>query len=194
MDIAALPFFLRPKKLDALSGEATAHLAKIADPAPGDEACAWRDAVRESPTYSDEVLSRALRRFDLDGYCVVKFEVFELALRAAGVLLDRRAAARFFDALDVARSKRCDAEVLVGLGARRPVSVGRSHLVDGKSSLREMRSLVCSGLSMLRRAHRYWRGLGPTHAGPTPAHTALGPVFGPSGAAWGEILWIESSR
>ena len=114
-----LPFELRPRKLAQLSGEATRKLAKLATAAGSredrDEAVAWRAAVLRSQTYTDEALAAALRRFDLDGYGSVKLAVFECALEAVGVALDRGAAGRFFEALDVNRSRRCDAEVLVAL-------------------------------------------------------------------------------
>ncbi|KAK7253321.1 hypothetical protein SO694_00001378 [Aureococcus anophagefferens] len=114
-----LPFELRPRKLAQLSGEATRKLAKLASAAGSredrDEAVAWRAAVLRSQTYTDEALAAALRRFDLDGYGSVKLAVFECALEAVGVALDRGAAGRFFEALDLGRSRRCDAEVLVAL-------------------------------------------------------------------------------
>ena len=95
-----LPFELRPRKLAQLSGEATRKLAKLASAAGSredrDEAVAWRAAVLRSQTYTDEALAAALRRFDLDGYGSVKLAVFECALEAVGVALDRGAAGRFF--------------------------------------------------------------------------------------------------
>ena len=79
---------LRERKMSRLSGEACAKLRALAEPAPGSDAETWRTAVAACPACSDATLSRAIRRYDLDGYGVIKAEVFSLALRAAGLALD----------------------------------------------------------------------------------------------------------
>lgn len=108
---------LRPKKLARLSGEQCALLGALAAPAPDAIARTWRSAVRAAPRCDGATLSAALRRYDLDGYGLVRPGVFDLALDACGVRLLKAEKRRFFESLDYARCQRCDAEVLVALCA-----------------------------------------------------------------------------
>ena len=75
---------LRPKKLARLSGEQCALLRALASPAPHSNARIWKRAMAEAPKCDDATLSAALRRYDLDGYGLVRPGVFDLALDACG--------------------------------------------------------------------------------------------------------------
>ena len=124
---------LRPKKLARLSGEQCALLRALASPAPHAAARIWRRAVQTAPKCDDATLSAALRRYDLDGYGLVRPGVFDLALDACGIHLDKDEKRRFFESLDYARCNRCDAEVLVALCAhwrRSPLQEERTPLAE----------------------------------------------------------------
>uniref|UniRef100_A0A7S3ZYM0 HTH araC/xylS-type domain-containing protein n=1 Tax=Pelagomonas calceolata TaxID=35677 RepID=A0A7S3ZYM0_9STRA len=124
---------LRPKKLARLSGEQCALLRALASPAPHSNARTWKRAVQTAPKCDDATLSAALRRYDLDGYGLVRPGVFDLALDACGINLDKDEKRRFFESLDYARCNRCDAEVLVALCAhwrRSPLQEERTPLAE----------------------------------------------------------------
>ena len=80
---------LRPKKLARLSGEQCALLRALASPAPHANARTWKRAIQKAPKCDDATLSAALRRYDLDGYGLVRPGVFDLALDACGIALDK---------------------------------------------------------------------------------------------------------